>query len=100
MQYTARSFTAVIGGDLAPPPIRPRTLREPARGLFPQLARFAVVSGDGVLDHVVRPLAVRVAGWCQRLRQLQQGLLPAYLTYVLATVVVLLAVARWSLRHG
>lgn len=98
MQYTARSFTAVIGGDFAPPPIRPETRVEPARGLFPGLARLVVTSGDGVLDRVLRPAALRVAGWCQRLRLLQQGILHAYLAYVLVTVIVLLAVARCSLR--
>lgn len=93
MQYTARSFTGVIGGELAPHPVRPVTTILPASGLFPGLARYLAISGDGVLDRVFAPLARQAAALCQRLRLLQQGHLAMYLLYIMLTTAILLAVA-------
>ncbi len=93
MQYTARSFTAVLGGELSPMPVQPTATVTPATGLFPRLARLAVSAGDGILDRILAPAALRVADAVHRLHLLQQGHLSVYLLYVLVTTIVLLAVA-------
>lgn len=100
MQYTARSFTGVLGGELAPPLIRPSATVERATGLFPGLARLTVRAGDGLLDRVIRPAVEGASRLCLRLRLLQQGHLAMYLLYILVTVVVLLAVALMGIGKG
>jgi NADH:ubiquinone oxidoreductase subunit 5 (subunit L)/multisubunit Na+/H+ antiporter MnhA subunit len=93
MQYTARSFTRVLGDELTPEPIKPQSDISPAQGLFPTLAKLSVKAGDGVLDRIFVPLANRVAEFFQKLRLFQQGHLAMYLLYILITTAVLLAVA-------
>jgi hypothetical protein len=89
-QYTQASFTTLLGRELAPQPIPPATLIEPATGLFPQRARIITTAGDGVLDRCLRPLAGRFVRVCLRLRALHQGNLHAYLLYVFLAIVALL----------
>lgn len=93
MQYTARSFTAALGGELSPLPVKPTTIITPATGLFPRLARLAVSAGDGILDRIIAPAVQRIADGVHRLHLLQQGHLSVYLLYVLVTTIVLLAIA-------
>lgn len=93
MQYTVSSFGTTLGHDIAPAPIAPPQDIQPAQGLFPHAASFSSRTGDGILERWIMPLVGRGAALCMRLRLLQQGHLHAYLAYILAAVLVLLAVA-------
>ena len=100
MQYTVSSFTAPLGHDLAPFPLRAPEESTPVVGLFPRLARFATRPGDGVLDRCLLPLVGRFARLCLHLRLFQQGSLHAYLGYILITALILLVAAMLGAREG
>ena len=84
---------------LLPPWLRPSTHR-PSLGarLFPAPARFTTESEDPVTRAAWRPLLATGAERVSRIRWMQQGLLPVYVVYILATVVLALgwlSVRRW-----
>jgi formate hydrogenlyase subunit 3/multisubunit Na+/H+ antiporter MnhD subunit len=96
MQYTGRSFAQVLGEQLLPRFLRPRTRRQAPRGLFPVQSDFGAACPDPVSSRVYEPLFHRWAQRCARLRVLQQGKVHVYLVYVV--VMVVLALAWVSLR--
>jgi hypothetical protein len=96
MQYSGRSFVETIAEQLLPRFLRPKTIREAPRGLFPNAGYFAANCPDPIDEEVYEPLAHRCAERFSRLRILQQGKVHIYLVYIMLTVV--LALAWISLR--
>ena len=96
MQYTGRSFAEMIADNLLPGFLRPRTARDPVRGLFPSAGKFATEYLDPVSNRWYGPFFRRCADRFARLRILQQGKLHVYLVYIMLTV--FLALAWTSLR--
>jgi NADH:ubiquinone oxidoreductase subunit 5 (subunit L)/multisubunit Na+/H+ antiporter MnhA subunit len=94
MQYTAASFSELLGASVLPRWIRPRLrVRRPVGplGPFPSSARFESDAADPLTRGVYEPFLVSWAGRFARLRFLQQGNVHVYLLYVLATAVAGLA---------
>lgn len=96
MQYTGRSFAEMIAEHLLPRALRPHTVREAPRGLFPAKAEFHSECPDPISDKVYEPFFRRWANRFTRLRILQQGKIHVYLVYIM--VVVVLGLAWVSLR--
>lgn len=96
MQYTGRSFAAIIAEHLLPRFLRPRTTMRAPRGLFPATSTFATECADPVSEKIYKPFFRRWAERLSQLRILQQGKVHVYLLYVVLTVVLALAWA--SLR--
>jgi formate hydrogenlyase subunit 3/multisubunit Na+/H+ antiporter MnhD subunit len=98
MQYTARSFSEHLLSRLLPPWLRPSTHRPSLAGRpFPAPARFSTESEDPVTRRAYRPFLASGAERVSRIRWMQQGLLPVYVVYILATVV--LALGWLSIRQ-
>jgi hypothetical protein len=99
MQYTARSFSEHLISRLLPPWLRPSTHRPSLGGrLFPGPARFSTEWEDPVTRRAYRPFLASGAERVSRIRWMQQGQLPVYVVYILATVVLALgwlSVRRW-----
>jgi hydrogenase-4 component B len=86
MQYSASSFADGWGEFM--PGLRSRVRR--IRALFPRDIAFHSEFQDPVGEGFVAPRTGRLALRLQRYRWLQQGQLPMYLLYILATLVVML----------
>lgn len=96
MQYTARSFSETLTERLLPSPLRPRSRRPAASGLFPGRMAFATDYADPFTRAVYEPFFARWAARFARLRWLQIGILQVYVLYVV--VVVVLGLAWIALR--
>jgi hydrogenase-4 component B len=92
MQYTSTSFgellVALFRWVVRPDVERP-TIR--AQDLFPQAAAYRTSVPDSILERMVMPALRWLGGRLLFFRVFQQGSLQAYLFYILAIVVVLLA---------
>ena len=97
MQYTARSFAQLAAGLLLPRALQPRASEARPRGIFPQPAAFAVEDADPVTRRWYEPFFSRWADRFASLRWVQQGVVHAYLFYILAIVVSALA---WGALRG
>jgi len=97
MQYTGRSFAEMVAEQLLPRALRPRTLRQAPKGLFPSKSSFGAACPDPICDKVYEPFFRRWAQRFTRLRVLQQGRVHIYLVYIVVTVI--LALAWVSLRQ-
>ena len=91
MQYTGASFAEMIGAQLLPRFLRPRTSRRAPRGVFPSGSEFGSSCPDPVTGRVYEPMFRRWAERCSQLRILQQGKVHVYLVYMVLTVVLALA---------
>jgi hydrogenase-4 component B len=90
MQYTGRSFAAMIAEHLLPRFLRAHTTRRAPAGLFPSKSDFGTELPDPVSARVYEPFVRRCAERFSRLRVLQHGQLHVYLVYILLTVVTAL----------
>jgi hypothetical protein len=98
MQYTGASFAQILTEHLLPPSLRARLTVKIPEGLFPEAGRLASESTDPLTRAAYEPFFDRWSRRFARLRWLQQGVLHAYLLYILIVVVVALAWAsarRW-----
>lgn len=91
MSYTAEGFSELCAGRMMPRALRPEVRGGVVEGLFPGAARLEQRSLDPVLQRSLRPLFGRLTEGCLGLRWLQLGQLSAYLLYIFATAVVLMA---------
>jgi hydrogenase-4 component B len=101
MQYTARSFAQIATAELLPEALVPRAIEDRPRGLFPRAGAFRSEQADPLTRSWYEPFFTRWADRFTGLRWLQQGVLHAYLFYMLALVVAALAWASlrgWALR--
>jgi hypothetical protein len=101
MQYTARSFAQLAATLLLPRSLRPRVNEQRPQGIFPQPAAFAAEEADPVTRRWYEPFFTRWADRFASLRWVQQGVLHAYLFYILAVAVTALAwgaLRGWALR--
>jgi hydrogenase-4 component B len=96
MQYTGKSFAEVIGEQLLPRFLRPRTTKHAPRGPFPTEGELHSESPDPVGAKIYEPFFRYCADRFARFRVLQQGMVHVYLVYV--ALVVVLALAWVSLR--
>ncbi|MDF1555348.1 MAG: proton-conducting transporter membrane subunit [Deferrisomatales bacterium] len=90
MQYTSSSFARTLVGWFAWA-LRPEEHRPRPGGCFPEATAFWSHVPDAVLRRLLLPAARAGADLASRLRVLQQGNVHAYVAYILATVVALLA---------
>ena len=91
MQYTGRSFAQLLADHLLPRFLRPRaTIKRPA-GLFPAQGEFTGRSPDPFTERGYEPFFAHWARGFAWLRILQQGQVNSYLTYIVMTVVLMLA---------
>jgi hypothetical protein len=101
MQYTGRSFAEVAAERLLPPPFRLKVVLEKPNSIFPSPGNLSASdTTDPLTRTVYEPFFERWGRRFARLRWLQQGVLHAYLTYILAVVVAALVWAslrRWQL---
>lgn len=88
MQYTASSFAQIATGRLLPAFLAPRVARPALAGPVAGPARLASDCTDPVTRAVYEPLLDRWARRFARLRWMQQGMLHAYLGYLLVALVV------------
>ncbi|MEW6270067.1 MAG: proton-conducting transporter membrane subunit [Thermodesulfobacteriota bacterium] len=101
MQYTARSFSEMLGDRLLPATLRARARRTTPQGVFPAPATYSTECVDPLTRAVYEPFFARCAARFARLRWLQQGVLQVYVLYVVAVVVLALtwtAFRGWMLR--
>ena len=101
MQYTAGSFAQIATKELLPSALSPRVTVDRPRGLFPRPASFRSDAADPLTRRWYEPFFTRWADRFAGLRWLQQGVLHAYLFYILAIVVGGLAwasVRAWAAR--
>jgi hydrogenase-4 component B len=97
MQYTGRSFAQIAAAQVLPRALSPRTAEERPAGLFPKPAAFRTEEADPVTRGWYEPFFTRWADRFVSLRWLQQGVLHAYLFYILAVVV---AALTWASLRG
>jgi hydrogenase-4 component B len=97
MQYTARSFAQLAADLLLPASLRPRAAVDRPHGLFPARAWFAAEDADPLTRRWYEPFFIRWAERFASLRWVQQGVVHAYLFYILAVVVAALG---WSALQG
>ncbi len=90
MQYTARSFAEMVGERFLPRAAQPRISASSPVGLFPQRTSFSSTCDDPVTRSIYEPLFSRSGDRFVRFRWLQQGMLHAYLLYILVAVAGLL----------
>jgi hydrogenase-4 component B len=90
MQYTSRSFAELVSERFLPPAARPRSAITPPVGLFPSRTELSSTYADPVTRGVYEPLITRWGDRFARLRWLQQGVLQAYLLYILVAAIGLL----------
>jgi hydrogenase-4 component B len=98
MQYTGQSFVEMTTELLLPRWIRPRTMRQAPRGVFPSKSDFGSERPDPFSEKIYEPFFRRWAERFSRLRILQQGKVQVYLVYIVVTVVLALAwvpIRRW-----
>lgn len=91
IQYTGGSFAEMVVEHLLPNFLRPRTVRQAPRGLFPTQGDFVSSCPDPVSARVYEPFFRRWAERFSRLRILQQGQVQVYLMYIVLMVVLSLA---------
>jgi hydrogenase-4 component B len=94
MQYTSSSFAEMLVGIFRWA-LRPTEHRHRLRQLFPDPSRFDSHVPDVVLDELLVPGGRATARGFRWLRWLQRGNVQAYLVYILATLVCLLAWLLW-----
>ncbi len=97
MQYTASSFAQIATAELLPRGLGPRATEHRPRGLFPAPAAFRTEDADPLTLRWYEPFFTRWADRFAGLRWLQQGVLHAYLFYILLVVVAALA---WTSLRG
>ncbi len=97
MQYTARSFAQIATDELLPRGLTPRATEHRPRGLFPPPASFRAEDTDPLTRSWFEPFFTRWADRFSGLRWLQQGVLHAYLFYILAAAV---AALTWVSLRG
>jgi formate hydrogenlyase subunit 3/multisubunit Na+/H+ antiporter MnhD subunit len=98
MQYTGRSFAEITTKQLLPRFLRPRTMRQEPRGLFPSPGEFNSQYPDPITEKIYEPFFRDWADRFSRLRILQQGKVHVYLVYIALVVVLALAwvpIRRW-----
>src|SRR5206468_12882283 len=96
MQYTASSFAQIASAQLLPQALSPRIAEQRPAGLFPAGGEFRSNDADPLTRGWYEPFFTRWADRFVGLRWVQQGVLHAYLFYILAVAVAALAWA--SLR--
>ncbi len=90
MQYTASSFAQIATAELLSPALAPRRIERRPAGPFPGPAAFRSKEEDPLTRSWYEPFFARWADRFVGLRWLQQGVLHAYLFYILAVAVALL----------
>ncbi len=101
MQYTASSFAQIATAQLLPRAIAPPIAEQRVVGLFPEVSNFRSEEKDPLARGWYQPFFTRWADRFVKLRWLQQGVLHAYLFYILAVVVAALgwvSLRAWVLR--
>ncbi len=88
MQYTARSFSALVADRLVPAILRARVTETAPQGIFPVGGTYGSECVDPLTRGVYEPFFERWATRFSRLRWVQQGLLHVYLVYILTVVVL------------
>ncbi len=83
MQYTGRSFSEQLAERMMPKWLGPRVKISAPKDLFPARASFTSDSSDPVTRGFYEPFISRWGERFMRLRWLQQGVLQAYLVYIL-----------------
>jgi formate hydrogenlyase subunit 3/multisubunit Na+/H+ antiporter MnhD subunit len=96
IQYSGRSFSEMLAGQILPRFLRPRKQARPPEGLFPAPGQFHAASPDPISEEVYEPLFAGAARRFAALRILQQGKTHVYLLYIF--VVLVLGLAWVSLR--
>jgi formate hydrogenlyase subunit 3/multisubunit Na+/H+ antiporter MnhD subunit len=97
MQYTARSFAQIATAEVLPPGFGPRATEQRPQGFFPEAGAFRTEDADPLLRRWYEPLVARWADRFAGLRWVQQGVLHAYLFYILAAAV---AALTWASLQG
>ncbi len=101
MQYTARSFAELMSERILPKRLGPRISVAVPATLFPKSGNVSSDAGDPLTRGIYEPLLARIGDRFARLRWLQQGVLHAYLLYILVATLLALAwtsVLGWSGR--
>jgi NADH:ubiquinone oxidoreductase subunit 5 (subunit L)/multisubunit Na+/H+ antiporter MnhA subunit len=101
MQYTASSFAQIASAHLLPEALSPRIAEQRPAGLFPSDGEFHSSDADPLTRSWYEPFFTRWADRFVGLRWVQQGVLHAYLFYILAAVVVTLtwvSLRGWAIR--
>jgi len=96
MSYTGGAYSELMFRHVLPKFVRPTINREGGGGDFPAGALLQQTSCDPLLTRYWRPLFVRIADACQRLRWLQQGRMSIYLLYMFLLSTLLLAWSTWT----
>ncbi len=97
MSYTGEGFAELCHNHLLPKILKPRVDGGKVEGVFPVPAQVVQSSAEPVLSRLLIPLFEGIAGYCVRLRWLQQGKLPVYLLYIFIACTLLMA---WSVLEG
>jgi len=97
MQYTASSFAQIATAQLLPEALSPRIAEQRPAGLFPARGKFRSNDADPLTRRWYEPFFTRWADRFVSFRWVQQGVLHAYLFYILAAVVVALT---WASIRG
>lgn len=100
MQYTARSFSELLGRTLLPVLFAPRLRVLLPQGYFPPPGKLSSQDDEPLTRAVYEPLFDAIARRCVRLRVLQQGRAHLYVGYVLAAVLVSLLWVSLRALHG
>lgn len=90
MQYTGRSFAQIATAHLLPRALSPTIAERRPVGLFPSAGALHGEEADPFTRRWYEPFFTRWADRFVSLRWLQQGMLHAYLFYILAVVVAAL----------
>jgi hydrogenase-4 component B len=94
MQYTASSFAQPLL-LLFSKILRPHSKAEMTVGLFPKKASFSTHTPDVSQEHFFKPIFLKVAELCTKLRFLQQGSVQLYILYIALTLLFLLIWKLW-----
>ncbi len=91
MQYTARSFSEMLGERIAPRFLRPRVSTRGVEGWFPTAAKMEIDAPDPFTARIYEPLLTHAGAWLARVQSLLQGDARRSLVYLLAALVAAFA---------
>lgn len=100
MQYGGRAFSELFTSNVLPRMLGPKQLSEPVSALFPSTARLATSMEDPLTRSAYEPFLERWANRFVRLRVMQQGVLHAYILYILVTLLLALAFSAFVSMGG
>jgi formate hydrogenlyase subunit 3/multisubunit Na+/H+ antiporter MnhD subunit len=102
MQYTARSFAALLSERMLPRRLRARaSLVSPGGAVFARPSSLTSEFVDPLTRGAYEPFLVRFGARFARLRWVQQGKLHVYVVYIVATLIAALAwtsISTWAGR--